>query len=77
MTNDRNIFLEYNSIPKLEFNPNIVFPYDDHKVKFSEIKNIKQSSISLLVAFLIQMAMTTSFEERAKGVIKDQITLGE
>ncbi|WZZ65835.1 hypothetical protein YC2023_077205 [Brassica napus] len=69
MTNDRNIFLEYNSIPKLEFNPNIVFPYDDHKVKFSEIKNIKQSSISLLVAFLIQMAMTTSFEERAKDLV--------
>ncbi|KAL0772501.1 hypothetical protein Bca101_037652 [Brassica carinata] len=70
MTNDWNRFLEYNSIPKLEFNPNIVVPYDDHKVKFSEIKNIKQLSISLLVAFLIQMTMTTSFEKRAKCVIK-------
>ncbi|KAL0668616.1 hypothetical protein Bca4012_031320 [Brassica carinata] len=36
MTNDWNRFLEYNSIPKLEFNPNIVVPYDDHKVKFKD-----------------------------------------
>ncbi|CDY11664.1 BnaC06g12720D [Brassica napus] len=41
MTNDRNIFLEYNSIPKLEFNPNIVFPYDDHKVKFTLRRELK------------------------------------
>ena len=67
MTNDWNRFLEYNSIPKLEFNPSIVLPYDDHKVKFSEIKNITQSSISLLMVFLVQMTMTTNFEEIPKG----------
>ncbi|XP_018512848.2 probable pre-mRNA-splicing factor ATP-dependent RNA helicase DEAH3 [Brassica rapa] len=53
MINDCNRFLEYNSIPKLEFNPNIFLLYDDHKKWVTESRvRLEDCSSSRTVLFL-------------------------